>query len=340
MQLHLVEDGDAWDAWASAWNRLLANSVTPVPFLRHEYLALWWQQWAVHEWGPQVRLQVVVAGEPSSARLEAAAAFFRRAEEAGRAVVRFVGTEALSDYADLVAPGERVAAFWRALATAPWLQDAALDLSHIPQSSPTLTEGAAALRDAGWRVHLEPMETCPRVELPATWEAYLQALPKKQRHELRRKLRRAENHRPAPRLLTVHTPGEVDTWGPRFLELMAHNPAKAAFLTPPTRAFFLALMRTAARHGWLHLAFLLVGEEPAAAYLAFDFGRRLWIYNSGLNPAWAHLSPGWVLAGWLIRRAIAHGYRVLDWLRGNETYKYRLGGRDFWLYRLRAVREA
>ena len=337
MRLHIVTRTDDWAPWAAAWNRLLSRSATRVPFLRYEYLRLWWTQWARHEWGPDATLFVVLALDQDGDLL-AAAPWFRAPDPAGRRVLRFLGGDALTDYGDVLAPATLAPAFWRALAGQVLAASAgdALDLTHIPQTSPTLSAAPPALTAVGWTAQHAVMETAPRILLPASWEAYLQALPRKQRHELRRKMRRAAAHRPPVRMRTVHATAGLDAPAEVFLRLMAHNPRKAAFLTPPVRAFFRALMHTAAQHGWLHLAFLDVGDRPAAAYLAFDFGQRLWIYNSGLDPAFAHLSPGWVLAGHLIQRAIAHGYRVLDWLRGDEDYKYRLGGRDFYLHRLTA----
>jgi len=35
---------------AEDWNNLLAQSITHVPFLRHEYLSVWWQTQGGGEW--------------------------------------------------------------------------------------------------------------------------------------------------------------------------------------------------------------------------------------------------------------------------------------------------
>jgi len=77
---------------------------------------------------------------------------------------------------------------------------------------------------------------------------------------------------------------------------------------------------------------------PAAAYWCFDYRDRLWVYNSGLDPAYASLSPGWVLLGRLIQWAIEHGRREIDFLRGDESYKFRLGGVERSIYRLTLTR--
>jgi CelD/BcsL family acetyltransferase involved in cellulose biosynthesis len=60
----------------------------------------------------------------------------------------------------------------------------------------------------------------------------------------------------------------------------------------------------------------------------FDYGNRIWVYNSGINPAYLDLSPGWVLLGRTIQWGIENGREALDFMRGDEIYKYRLGGVD------------
>jgi CelD/BcsL family acetyltransferase involved in cellulose biosynthesis len=58
------------------------------------------------------------------------------------------------------------------------------------------------------------------------------------------------------------------------------------------------------------------------------------VYNSGLNPAYLSLSPGWVLLSHLIQWAIENDRKEFDFLRGDEKYKYRFGGVDRYIARL------
>ena len=64
------------------------------------------------------------------------------------------------------------------------------------------------------------------------------------------------------------------------------------------------------------------------------------VYNSG-HDAGEHgnLSPGIVLLGRLIEYAIEKGYREFDFLRGNEAYKYDMGGKDTEVCQLRITYE-
>jgi CelD/BcsL family acetyltransferase involved in cellulose biosynthesis len=52
------------------------------------------------------------------------------------------------------------------------------------------------------------------------------------------------------------------------------------------------------------------------------------VYNSGFNPRYFETSPGWVLLGHMIQWAISNGREALDFMRGDEEYKYRFGAVD------------
>jgi CelD/BcsL family acetyltransferase involved in cellulose biosynthesis len=93
--------------------------------------------------------------------------------------------------------------------------------------------------------------------------------------------------------------------------------------------------------GWLQLSFLTINGVAAATYLNFDYKRHILVYNSGLLPGgYGHLSPGIVLLAHNIRYAIETKHNVFDFLRGSESYKYRLGGRDKAVFMLKAHRSA
>ena len=67
-----------------------------------------------------------------------------------------------------------------------------LDWYNIPENSPTLAVLQGAAEQRGWRYSQETLQPCPEIPLPGDWETYLAGIDKKQRHEIRRKMRRAE----------------------------------------------------------------------------------------------------------------------------------------------------
>jgi CelD/BcsL family acetyltransferase involved in cellulose biosynthesis len=188
-------------------------------------------------------------------------------------------------------------------------------------------------------VTVTQQEVCPVIDLPNDWEAYLSALDKKNRHELRRKIRRAEGGTEKVDWYIVGPSHNINEELERFLALMAASQYdKANFLSDEQNlSFFKKIAVVAYHNNWLQLNFLRINDKAAAAYLNFIYEDRVLVYNSGLSPEeYGHLSPGIVLLAYNIRHAIETGHKLFDFLRGNETYKYRMGGKDTSVFMLRA----
>ena len=151
-------------------------------------------------------------------------------------------------------------------------------------------------------------------------------MQKKQRHEIRRKMRRAESDERDVHWYIVDDETGLDAEIDDFLSLMANDHHKEEFLTEVMRTQMRASVHAAFRAGWLQLAFMEVNGSKAAGYLNFDYGDRIYVYNSGLDFNYGDLSPGWVLLGYLFQWANEHGRSEFDFMRGDEDYKYKFGG--------------
>ncbi|MGC8945396.1 MAG: GNAT family N-acetyltransferase [Anaerolineae bacterium] len=330
-----------FDALADEWTALLRRSATDVPFLTPSYQQAWWRHLAEVEAGPAAPFLCLVTVR-DGAELVGIAPLCRAHRPEGP-TLQWVGCVEVSDYLDAVIAAGREALVWEATLdaltgpSAPrW---ARMDLCSIPAASPTLAALPALAQQRGWAVETEVQEVCPVLSLPSTWEEYLASLDRKDRHELRRKLRRAEAL-DGLRWYIVGSEHDLEVEIEDFLALMAQSTrAKAEFLTPPMRAFFRELMRAAFAEGWLQLAFLEWDGRKLAAYLNFVYRNRVLVYNSGLDwRADPGLGAGIVLSAFLIRHAIAEGREAYDFLRGREDYKYRLGGKDVPVYRVVVTR--
>jgi CelD/BcsL family acetyltransferase involved in cellulose biosynthesis len=119
---------------------------------------------------------------------------------------------------------------------------------------------------------------------------------------------------------------------------MAQDPEKAAFLTDVMRSQMKAGVHAAFRAGWLQLAFMEVDGEKACGYLNFDYDNKIWVYNSGLDRKFMDLSPGWVLLGYLLQWANENKRAEFDFLRGDEDYKYKFGGLDRHVMRVKITK--
>lgn len=321
------------------WNALLAESMTNVPFLRYEYLAAWWRTLGGGEW-KEASLSLVTAHEAD--RLIGIAPLFRTTNRDGGLAQMLLGSIEISDYLDVIVRKEDLSRFLSGvldeLASQPPEAWSVLDWYNLPDTSPTLASLKEESVKRGWTCVEEIYKPTPSIPLPGDWETYLSSIDKKQRHEIRRKMRRAEESDQQVRWYIVDDEEQLDGEIDAFLALMASDPDKAAFLTEPMRAQMRATAQNAFREGYLQLAFMEVFGQKAAGYFNLDYGNKIWVYNSGLDRKFMELSPGWVLLGYLLQWANEHKRAEFDFMRGDEDYKYKFGGQNRHVMRVKVSR--
>ena len=321
---------------ATEWNALLADSASHVPFLRCEYLADWWATRGGGEWPDDSLLTIISARE--AGRLIGIAPFFIASHE-DRKQLLLLGSIEISDYLDVICRAEETSRFL--LELLKFIQEhfvatgsvSGIDMYNIMEDSPTLEALETSAKTLGLELHIRKLQHSPYIPLPGDWGAYLEGLEKKQRHEIRRKMRRATEGEAQVALYFTEEEGKLEDDMEDFLELMAQDEAKEDFLSPLMREHMKSMMRCAFTQGCLQLAFLEIGGQKAAAYLSFDFLNRIWVYNSGLDRRYMEYSPGWVLLGHLLKWANEHGREEFDFMRGNEEYKYKFGALDRFVMR-------
>lgn len=339
MEFKLITTLEDFDLLAAEWDSLLVDSAIHVPFLRHAYLRAWWLTLGGGEW-QQAELAVVLAYQEG--RLIGAAPLFFACNREQEPALLLIGSIEVTDYLDVLARPEDLQAFLDGLmdfldspASPPWK---VLDWWNILENSPTLRALEQAARRKGWNLIQGRLQHCPYIPLPGDWETYLAGIDKKQRHEIRRKIRRLEESGVGSRYYRVEDPATLEEEIQAFLNMMADDEKKAAFLTEPMRKLFPAVIRCAFETGCLHLVFLEIAGEKAAGYICFNYLNRIWVYNSGLYRRFQEYSPGWVLLGYLLKWSNENGIREFDFMRGDEDYKYRFGGVDRFVMRVEIKR--
>ncbi|MBI2877904.1 MAG: GNAT family N-acetyltransferase [Candidatus Tectomicrobia bacterium] len=335
MLIQELEGAMGFERLQAEWEHLIGQSGSATLFSTWRWLRHWWSCF-----GTEGALRLVAARNPGGELWGLAPWVFPPAGSTPR-VIRLLGDVNTCDYMDLLLhrdhEGLALKALWDHLEERFGAGDL-LELQAIPGSSPTLELLPSLARSAGYEIRLEPEERCPRVELPEDWETYLGRLGQKDRHELRRKLRRAEQQASLA-FYTLEATEPLREAMSAFLELHAQSSlTKAEFMTPRRRAFFLSLPEALGPGGHLQLSFLTAGGQRIAALLCLRFRDTLYVYNSGYDPSYAPLSPGIILITHVIREAIQRGYRQVDFLRGQEPYKYHLGAIDFPTYQVQIRR--
>jgi CelD/BcsL family acetyltransferase involved in cellulose biosynthesis len=313
------ESFDTLTTLRDASTELRWNSVFSLP----AWMKVWWE----HFGGSAVQYLVAVrdGGRPigvAPLKIE------------GR-TASLLGSDNVCDYLDFVtAPGREEDFFGVLLDDLERRNVTRLDLGLLRPDATVLTGLAGVARRRGSAVTVTQEDVSAEMDLPGTFEDYLGTLNTKQRHEVRRKLRRLEEAGTTEyRLLDGET--DLDTSLDTFVRLfsLARREDKASFMTPEMEAFFRSLAHTMARAGLLRLGRLDFGGNPVAMVLCFDYNETIYLYNSGFDPQHDSLSVGLLSKVFCIRDSIQQGRKRFEFLKGNEVYKQRLGGKEIPLCR-------
>jgi CelD/BcsL family acetyltransferase involved in cellulose biosynthesis len=291
------------------WDRVFPSSPNHTPFLSYE----WFSSLATHLLKSDPDVLVFYSEDTPVAILPA----FQKDEK-----FTFIADERVTDLCDLLCISnyeEEVARTFGSMITSKgWqidlfpLQEKSLLLKYVPEE----VKGAKIV-DA---------DLSPFLVLPDSWEEYLSGLSGKQRHELRRKLRKAEQV-----VLKDASAEQLE----QLFELMAgSSDEKKEFLSEQMRAFFTAIAHAFSKKGWLRFKVACSGNDVIGAILSFYHNRYVYLYNTGFDSEHAVLSPGIVTIALDIRDSIEAGDHCYDFLRGEERFKFNLGAQKRFMKRI------
>lgn len=316
MEISVISDLDSAWGLQVEWHHLLTTSQTNHVFMTPEFLLTWWQTEGEALY-PAGKLQIVCLRQPNGHLIGLLPLFKEEDTHIN------LGHRDMIDYFDLIIDQAQTTEAQTQFANWISTTGATLSLHSIPRDSKTRT-WAESLKTL--QITEQQQDVCPVIQLPSSWDEYLTNLKRKQRHEVRRKWRKLENEAELTFRLIESSPdlaAEIDS----FIDLhQKSSPDKAEFWTPARKQFFHDFCRLAAKQGWLKLFFADISGQPAASMLGFQYQQRFYLYNSGYDPACRDLSVGQVLTSYTINDAIETGTKAYDFLRGNEEYKFRLGG--------------
>jgi CelD/BcsL family acetyltransferase involved in cellulose biosynthesis len=294
-------------------------------FILPEWLQVWWTVFGGG--GGEMRICTVRDGE----KIAGIAPLIVKDSTA-----RLIGDIDVCDYLDfIVTPGMEKDVFTVILDDLKENGIRQLDLAHVRPDSTVMSDLAPLAEGRGCEVDSVRESVSLEMDLPSTWDEYLSALTAKQRHEVRRKLRRLnEEGRVAYRSVSegAAVPGVMETFFRMFVE---SRQDKADFLTDKMRSFFISLAETMSGAGLLRLGVLELDGQPLAEIMCFDYNGCIYLYNSGYDPKYIALSAGLLSKALAVKDSIERGKRRFDFLKGDEVYKRHLGGREVPLFRCR-----
>jgi CelD/BcsL family acetyltransferase involved in cellulose biosynthesis len=364
LRLH-TERRRVTDIPQTTWDGLAARNPWATPFSSWAFQRAWWD--AYGENAHEETLTVCIDGPGGDSPIAIVPLMHRHevepSDELTHTTMRHGGTRQLTpveatatavffgasyhaDYATILAAPEDLPAV--AEAVADHLADTVgdhrwdvIDLRRLRCGDPAADalEAAFAGRQtaAGWTTTVEREDVCPVVMLPegADLDEFLATLGKKVRHEIRRKVRRAEAVGEIRLDDSADPLADLDAfidlhqkrWGD--LGLFPDTPGGVQ-----SRTFGRRLFELNGADGPLRLTFLTVGDRRIASGVHFETPDGYLYYNAGIDPDARDLSPGVLMIHAYVVRALETGKRRLDLLRGDESYKYEWGAVDEPIQRL------
>lgn len=251
----------------------------------------------------------------------------------------FLGSTDICDYQDFIAINGKEEEFFTLL-----LDDVKkekirrLHLRHLRPDSLAITELAPVASALKHRATVKQETVSLEMPLPSTFSAYLDTLDKKNRHEIRRKMRRLLE---ANRVKFYYTGDNYSrySYSPEYMQdflrlFFLNQIEKAGFMTPLMQQFFNKIWEQAGPSGVLRFGCLEVDGERVAMVLLFDCNNSIFLYNNAYNFSHANLSVGLLSKVLAIEKAINIGRCKWDFLKGDEKYKRWLGGTSINLYSL------
>lgn len=348
-----ITDVVEWEALAGTWNDLLSRTPADSPFLTYEWLRAWWDAFGD---GAALHILVLCEGE----RPVCIAPFYRRRRKVlpglRLPVLRLLGDGLVAERFDCIVLPDREDQALDTLASV-LLADTAwsgLCLESLDAASPRWGRLEQRLAESGLSLVSALADLCPYVALPEELEEF-RATPDRMfkrllEEDTRRAIRRHGLEMEVPvaadrvdplleRLIVLH----LETMRARQIRSSLEEAAMQRFLRLVTRAF--------ARRGWLHLAAASLAGEVVAVDYTFIYGGCWFGFQRGCGAAGRAVKAGNALLLAEITSLFGQ-VRELDCLRGEELYKYYLGGHGRvtrnvfvgrgrlgrlmpWLYRLR-----
>jgi CelD/BcsL family acetyltransferase involved in cellulose biosynthesis len=338
----VVESPAAFEGMRAEWDALLARSQSESITLTWAWLATWWK---VYGEGRALRIVAVREGDrligaaPLLARTTPQSQYkvlpFHRIEllASGEAP----GEQVCSDYIGWIAETGRESEVVEAIVSCLYgdLGDEwdELRLPDVSAESPLLEPLRRSITERGLRFEVLKREPCAIITLPRTWKEFLDSASQSLRYKIRRGRKEVDQAGGAYRV--VRTPeelgGAIDTLIRLHQQRWNEKGKPGAFASERRRRFHELLMPLALAEGWLRLGVLEAGGEPIGAIYNFEYGRRIFFYQSGIAlPANQHLRPGLLMHSYEVEHAIDAGCLEYDFLkRGHGEYK------DTWANRTR-----
>ncbi|GEM_PF-2818904 len=330
MRIEEITTLDGLLAYRKEWNDLLERSSTRMIFLTPEWVITWWRELGEDDsFMGEKKLRTVLIWEGSNL-VGVAPLMVRKVKRFGLTLrlLEFVGC-GMGDYSDFLLAGNKeqlLNQLWGYLVNCDDWDIGKLENFSSFDDHPLLLEKLLLSHQV--RLQIYPADLCPHVRIEGPWETFFEETLKQRTHgghrkkELRRLERRlTERGKVSYRL--IHGLKE----DPNFLEKMAAVQrvgarSKNLFDRPAYRRFLERFVTETVDRDWIRVSTLEVDGEWIAYYFGFHYANRYSLYNTSFRRNFANCSPGSLLLFHILKCSFEEGLAEVDFMRGEEDFKF------------------
>ncbi len=340
MRAEVVTSDSAFLALRDDWNRLAAGD----PLATWEWRHAWWESWNHRR---RLAIGVVYEGERVLAILPA---FTEFRPWSGRTLALLGNGKACTDYQrvlvdpDLAEPERQVVIellldeLLRAGGAIPSID--LFELDGVDVTEPSVATIIESLNQRRFALDHEPLDSSWITDLGETWDSFVAATPRQLRRKIHKAMRRAESPD-----ISYHEAGDPETVAAIWSEFVRLHQARFRDRTDDGGCFADSRFEQFLRDAAIELAAKQQAKivwcehlgRAISAHLYLLGRRTVAMYQSGFDPDYQHLEPGYLLYTLALRSLIESGYAHFDFLRGDETYKAGWAARAVPLARLVCV---
>jgi len=315
------------------WNSLLQQSDANTIFLTWEWLDAWW-----NAYGSTFDL-IVLKCSATDGQVVGLAPFFRVRESIGLRISGY----SLHLLGDVTGGSEKldwiIRNGWEGLAVGSildWLETASLawDIyfyETVRPDSKVANIVSSECEKRGW-FKLRGERSTYRVPVAASWDEYLNSLSKKMRSGIQQQVRRA-NRTFAVCARRCESPEQLETDLQTLFALHAKRWQERGktgnLFQADKQLFYRDLAKGCLANDWLEFWILEFDGKPVACEFGFCYDGVYSFLQGGFDPEFGVYSVGVVLRASIMQSVIARGFRLYDFLLGEDDYKERWGGQKY-----------
>jgi len=323
---HLVSNQSEFLNLQSDWERLFQANPRHSPFLAWG----WVNAWLKHIAG-QHELQIVCLRDDSG-ELLFVLPMLRRAGKFGFSSKKIMlvcsyGPECSDNLGCLCAPEleDTSAELTASAITRSYNRNGLVSLAFLDSAGSFPSRLKAAMQTSDRVIRVRPDAACPAVDLPRSWDEYLQQLSSNFRSQVRRSYKQVGGDG-QPSFRSVG-PADAEAFTSDLIRLnrsrMQAKGETSSLESEAFRGFLREAIPYMASQGIAWMDTIVHDGGVLGSALHFVHGKSIYFYMGGFDDKARKIRPGIALFALVMQRGIDGGYAKFDFLRGVEAYKYR-----------------